>query len=464
MVRNVRLRPGMKTATTTLGLLALLGSLSLVPLGCASRLIESAGEGGAGDGGEGEGGDETETSGSGAGGPGDGLCGPLTDLPLDSLIPCCAEYGSAHCVDSVPADFQSLVAECPEGGYCVPDDFILKGAAVQPEKCASLGEADGRWVSGCIPQVAENAALLPTDEAHAGMFCVPCVNPLDGTDTGVCSLGTTCDGPIDGGGGSGGNPGTGATCDDPGPPIDPSLFAPCDNSCGGRCVDTFLLPNPNDPAIQKLGECAPGSGQVCVPEEFIASKGLGVPKTCDWYGLEGRCMSTCIPEIAEQAAQGFLIPADCEKNHLCTPCFDPITDEPTGACELTCDAGPDPAKPHDLPTCCGGMGTCVPNALAGDQAGDLGEDSCPDGSGLLCAPNDLMPGSSYVPSPCTPQFNFVEVEPGHDYGVCLPKCLPALDSFFLVDTGECGDNYACAPCWQPGFLGDEETDAPGCGY
>lgn len=452
----------MKTATT-LGLLALLGSLSLVPLGCASRLIETVGEGGSDGGPGGDGGDD-ETGKDPSGGPGEDLCGPLTDLPLDSLIPCCAEYGGAHCVDSVPADFKSLVAECPEGGYCVPDAFILQGGAVKPEVCTSIGNAEGRWMSGCIPQVAENAGLLPKDEAQPGMFCVPCTNPLDGTDTGACSIGTTCEGGS-GGGGEGGSPGAGGpTCDDPGPLIDPSLFAPCPNACGGRCVDTSLLPNPNDPALQKLGECAPGSGQLCVPDDFIATKGLGVPKTCSWYGMEGRCMSICIPEIYEQAEQGFLVQADCEEDHMCTPCVDPITDKSTGACDLTCDAGPDPAKPHDLPSCCGGIGTCVPSALAGDQAEDLDEDSCPEDAGLLCAPNDLMPGSSYVPSPCTPEFNFVSVEPKHAYGVCLPKCLPALDSFFLDDTGECGGNYACAPCWQPGFFGDKKTKAPGCTY
>ena len=451
----------MMTAPARLGLALLLGSLCLTPLGCATRTIESL-EGGSGPGSQGQGGDDGDTGNEGETGAGDDeICGPLTDQELDSLIPCCPEYGSAHCVEAVPADFQALVAPCPEGGYCVPDDFILKGGAVQPETCASVGGADGRWISGCVPQVAESAALLPKDDAHPGMFCVPCTNPIDGSDTGVCSVGTTCD--DDGGGGEGGNPTPGGgTCDDPGAPIDPTLFAPCPNSCGGRCVDSFLLPNPDDPTLQKLAECAPGTGQLCVPEELIATKGLGVPETCDWYGLEGRCMSECIPEIAEQAAQGFLVAGGCAPHHFCTPCSDPITDEPTGACDLQCDAGPDPAKPHDLPTCCGGLGTCVPGALAGDQAEDLGEDSCPEGSNLLCAPNDLMPGSTYVPAPCTPQFNFVSVEPGHDYGVCLPDCLPALDSFFLADTGECGDNYACAPCWQPGLFGDEESGAPGC--
>lgn len=444
----------MKTATKTLGFLAVLGSLSLLVPACANN-AETLGEGGSG----GSGGDSIDP-GTDPDPGGDDLCGPLTDKPLDSLVPCCSEYGGAHCVDSVPADFESLVAPCEGGGFCVPDDFIEEGGAVQPEKCTSLGDAEGRWISGCIPEVAKNSALLPEKEDEPGMFCVPCVNPLDQTETGVCEIGTTCG--QDPGGDPDPDPGGGATCDDPGAPIDPSIFAPCPNQCGGRCVDKALLPN--DPALAQLGECEPGSGQLCVPDELIASQGLGVPDTCDWYGLEGRCLSECIPQIAEQAQSGFLVQGSCPDLHYCTPCFDPITDEPTGACTFTCDAGPDPAKPHDLPTCCDGIGTCVPEALAGDQAESLGEDVCPEDSGLLCAPNDLMPGSGYVPKPCTPEFNFVDVDPDHKYGVCLPGCLPDLDSAFLDDTGECGDKYKCAPCWQPGLFGDKESDAPGCEY
>lgn len=450
----------MKTASRTVGLLAMLGALAV--LGCA-QAPNGLGTGGNGHG-VGGGNDGGGGSGEDGGGPGgEALCGPLTDQGLDSLTPCCAEYGGAHCLAEVPIEFQTLVAPCDGGGFCVPDDFILDGGAVEPESCLSLGDADGRWISGCLPEVAMNAGLLPTDEAHPGLFCVPCVNPIDQQSTGVCEIGTTCDGG-GGTGGTGGSPGGGATCDEPGAPIDPSLFAACPNACGGRCVDKQLLPNPDDPSIQQLAECAPGSGQLCVPEEMIASKGLGVPETCDWYGLEGRCMSECIPEIAEQAQSHFVVQGTCPEHHFCTPCSNPLTDEPTGACSLECDAGPDPAKAHDLPTCCDGIGTCVPGALAGDQADQLGEDTCGEDSGLICAPNDLMPGSNYVPADCEPDFNLVDVDPDHKYGVCLPGCLPALDSLLLSDSGACGDKYKCAPCWQPGIFSDKKSDAPGCVY
>lgn len=453
--------PGVK-----LGLFAILGTLSLsAVLGCATASWDGAGTGArSGGNGEGAGGEGAAGPGGDGAGASDALCGPLTDKLLAELTPCCAEYGGAHCIDSVPPEFQALVDVCPDGGYCVPDLFILDGGAVQPEKCLSIGDVDGRWISGCIPQVAANASLLPTDDAHPGEFCVPCVSPLDQTSTGVCEIGTTCGG--DPGGGPGGDPGGGgATCDDPGSPIDPSIFEPCPSACGGRCVDKALLPDPNDPSVANLGECAPGSGQLCVPDEILASKGLGVPDTCDWYGLEGRCMSECLPQIGEQISQGFVVKSTCPDHHFCAPCFDPTTDKPTGACTLTCDAGPDPAKAHDLPPCCDGIGTCVPKPLAGDQADKLGQDACADGSGLVCAPNDLMPGSGYVPSDCQPEFNFLDLaDPDHAYGKCLPGCLPGLDSFFLNDTGQCGDPYKCAPCWQPGFLSDTETNAPGCEY
>lgn len=439
-------------------------ALSLSALACANASWSGSGDGGAGGAGASVGEGAAGSSGAGATDGGDTLCGPLTDASIESLTPCCSEYGGAHCVDSVPVEFQALVATCPEGGFCVPDDFIQYGGAVQPEKCSSISDAEGRWISGCVPMVAENAGVLPTDAAHPGMFCVPCTNPLDQSDTGVCKIGTTCDDTGEGGsGGSGG--GTEATCDNPGDPIDPSILPTCPNACGGRCVPKQLLPDPNDPSIAMLGECAPGSGDLCVPEEIVVTKGLYVPDTCDWYGLEGRCMSLCIPSIAEKAQDGTLVQGSCAENHVCAPCFDPITDESTGACTLTCDAGPDPAKPHDLPACCDGMGTCVPKALAGAQADQLGQDACPDNSGMVCAPNDLMPGSGFVPQDCTPEFNFIELaDPGHAYGKCLPGCIPGLDSFFLNDTGECGDGYKCAPCWQPGFFSDDETGAPGCQY
>src|SRR5262249_25389819 len=161
-------------------------------------------------------------------------------------------------------------------------------------------DADGRWISGCIPQVDMNAALLPHDDAHPGEFCVPCVNPLDKTDTGVCKIGTTCGTGGQGGMGGMGGAAGGPTCGDPGTPIDPSIFEACPNMCGGRCVDKALLPNPNDPTVAQLAECVAGSGKLCVPDELIASQGLAVPDTCDWYGLEGRCMSECIPQIQDQ--------------------------------------------------------------------------------------------------------------------------------------------------------------------
>jgi len=454
----------MKTAATTLGLLAVLGTLSLATLGCAQPVSLGTGGNTQGQGGDGGGG----WAGDGGGGPGgEALCGPLTDQALDSLTPCCADHGGAHCIDEVPIEFQGLVAACDGGGFCVPDDFILNGAAAVLETCLSIGDADGRWVSGCLPEVGMNAGILPHDEAHPGLFCVPCINPIDQQPTGVCDIGTTCDGSGAGGaggGGQGGSPGGGATCDDPGAPLDPSIFAACPNACGGRCVPTQLLPDPNDPSIQKLAECAPGSGELCVPDAMIASQGLAVPDTCDWYGLEGRCMSECIPEIAQQAQDNFLVKSTCADHHFCAPCFDPTTDEPTGVCELQCDAGPDPAKPHDLPSCCDDIGTCVPAALAGAQADQLGPDTCAEDSGLICAPNDLMPGSNYVPADCEPELNFLDVDPDHKYGVCLPACLPALDSLFLGDNGECGEKYKCAPCWQPGLFADKKSDAPGCVY
>ena len=269
------------------------------------------------------------------------------------------------------------------------------------------------------------------------------------------------------GGDSNGDPGgpPKATCDDPGAPLDPSILPECPGACGGRCVPKALLPNPEDPAVANLGECEPGSGDLCVPDEFVATKGLYVPPSCDFYGLEGRCMSECVPQIAEQVSQGILSQGTCAEHHVCTPCFDPTTGKSTGACTMECDPGPDPSKDHEFPSCCGGIGTCVPKPLAGAQGDKLGQDACPAGGNLVCAPNELMPNSGYVGEDCTPEFNFLElVDPEHAYGKCLPDCIPSLDSIFLNDTGQCGPQHKCAPCWQPSVVFDQETNAPGCQY
>ncbi|MCA9625546.1 MAG: hypothetical protein KC731_41275, partial [Myxococcales bacterium] len=146
--------------------------------------------------------------------------------------------------------------------------------------------------------------------------------------------------PADNGGG-GASSGGGTKKDDckpPDKPIDPSSLLPCPSYLcqegGAHCVPVGLVP-PDQ--VDMLGWC--NKDQICVPDKLIASNATLIPKTCSAVmGLEGRCTSSCIPMVADSS--DLLDQDSCDVGELCVPCYDPITLEPTGACDLPCDTGP----------------------------------------------------------------------------------------------------------------------------
>jgi hypothetical protein len=377
-------------------------------------------------------------------GDGDGDVPICESYPLgeprdpETLPECCPDYGGAHCVPSedVPPVFADLVDTCESGGMCVPDPFIKKGGVHVPQDCTvELDGSTGVCLSACVPQVAEFVGILKQDVCPATEYCVPCVNPIDGTETGACALReNSCDADIGGGGGGESD----ATCPHEGPPIiDPASFPSCDQCGDAACVTKGLVPTEFH---ARLNECDAES--FCVPNELIETAGNFIPATCESVaGFEGRCLSECLPEVQQQA--DLLPQSSCSASQKCVPCFDPLTGMETGACGLSCDVGPDPAGPTSLPACCGGDGTCIPSELAGDDADSLGEDSCPEDSDLLCAPNEIIAGT-FVADSCTTGGLIGSGEPG----ACLPECLGAVDSI-LISQGSCDDGFKCAPCEGP---------------
>ena len=333
------------------------------------------------------------TTSGGTGLPQPDCTGPL-GAPRDpaTLPSCCTDsVGGAHCLpdDVIPSELRGFLAACPTGGSCVPDPFIETGGVYTPASCTSLEGAPGVCLSACIPQVADYIKLLPQDVCADDERCAPCTNPLDNTDTGACQILVLVRRRPErrpGGGGGGGGPGP-ATCPHHGPPvIDP------DHAAGVRA----RRPLPGRPLVppamaDQLAACH-GGGSKCVPDEFIAAGGNYIPPTCQSVaGAEGRCLSTALPQVAAQAQ--LLPQSTCAADHLCAPCYDPLTGDDTGACRLSCDPGP-AAGPSKLPTCCSGRGTCVPAAAAGDKVGQLGQDSCPDptdgGDAPVCAPDVFL--------------------------------------------------------------------------
>ena len=371
----------------------------------------------------------------------DGPLGPVRDP--DSLPACCTGFvGGAHCLPDgvVPAVLAGRFSACAGGGACVPDPFIATGGVYEPPACTSLQGAEGVCLSGCIPAVEEVWSLLPQDHCYDDENCVPCTNPLDGTDTGACLLRYTCEG---GFGGDDACPHVGADV------VDPSTLPAC--GAGAHCLSTVLVPAE---MRDRLAACpAPNTTSLCVPDDFIRAGGNFVPDTCRSVGdVEGRCLSRVLPEIDAQA--GLLRQGTCDVGELCAPCYNPLDQVDTGACRLSCDAPTE--DPMGLPACCDGRGTCVPASAAGDAADRLGPDTCDEAAGMVCAP-DVFLAPGFVPETCDSGLGWL----GQQFrdGRCLPDCLPGVDNF-LLSQRSCDDGMKCAPCKKPPFGGDSGACDP----
>jgi hypothetical protein len=230
----------------------------------------------------------------------------------------------------------------------------------------------------------------------------------------------------------------GPPCPDEGPPLDPTGYPQCPSYiCGGgaRCIPKGAV------GPDMAGFLEPCNDEfLCVPDLFIATKGNFLLESCiGIMGLEGRCISDCIPMVADQADR--LTQTTCSEGELCAPCFDPFSLEPTGACALTCDEGPVEPAPEPLPTCCPeNNGTCVSaDALPSEAISGLAQDSCPEAS-MKCVPNEML-DPDFSGTPCEPDKLLQHL--GIDEGVCLPECVDAVKT---IGRGSCPGGYKCAPC------------------
>lgn len=252
---------------------------------------------------------------------------------------------------------------------------------------------------------------------------------LPGTGGAIGTGGST--GP-DGGAGDGG-----VQCNPPATLVDTSMLPTCTGIAGctdGRCVPNGLVPAS---AQTLLAPC--DANNICAPDIFVQYANQYTPPTCKSVGgFEGRCLSTCIPQVA---AQVDLLPQDtCKATEKCAPCYDPRTGEDTHACSQGCDTGPK-NPPQTFAKCCDDQGSCVPKSIvpAADVA-QLGTDTC-TGTDILCAPNKLT-DVTYKPPKCVSLANLE--------GRCLPACLPAVDAQKdRLPKATCDTGELCAPCYDP---------------
>ncbi len=226
----------------------------------------------------------------------------------------CQGCGLGHCLgnDKIPADKLDMFAACDAYQRCVPDAFIAAAGNYVPPTCASIAGVEGRCLSTCLPDVAAKAGSLPQDVCAAEHLCVPCYDPIDGSDTGACRL----------------------SCD-PGPAGEPETLPAC---CGdiGSCVPAEIVPSDQLSSLP-TGACEGEPDSVCVPHAFLEEPMNLVP--CETvllgnlFGEEykpGVCLPDCLP-----AVDNVMLNQDgCPAHFKCAPCIMPPYGESTGACDL----------------------------------------------------------------------------------------------------------------------------------
>jgi hypothetical protein len=299
---------------------------------------------------------------------------------------------------------------------CVPSALAMDPTYKFTRCTQTLTGAEGRCLPSFLPDVSARASQLQQDGCAVGSLCTPCYEPFDGTDTGACSLG-------------GDKPTQAAT-----------LFADC---CGelGRCVPEPLVPIQSRSRVDGTG-CA--AANLCLPEALARDPKASFPAChVSSTGAEGRCLPACLPQIAARAAQ--LTQESCAPGSLCSPCFDPITGNPTDACTLGGDGGPKEGA-VTFGWCCDDgtykQGRCVPTSLVPEKArAQLAHDTCAQDQ--LCTPRPSLDDPHWVPPSCREPKSGAE-------GRCLLSCLPGVASQLnKLSVGSCPSNSRCAPCFDP---------------
>ncbi len=239
---------------------------------------------------------------------------PYTGPPVidPSTLAACGTVIGAHCLNAklVPASEAALLATCP-GGYCVPDTFIASGGNFLPPPCRAAGNIEGRCLHESLPDVARQASSLVQSTCTAQERCVPCFDPLTGKDTGACYLGC-----------------------DIGPHEPATLYASC---CAkpaspaplGTCIPSELVPTAQQSNLD-VDTCAAGKA-LCVPHEQLDHTVPGKCTATASIGKEyaGVCLSTCL-KFDFLSSLG-MAQGTCDNLHVCAPCTNPITNQPTGA-------------------------------------------------------------------------------------------------------------------------------------
>lgn len=240
------------------------------------------------------------------------------------------------------------------------------------------------------------------------------------------------------------------------PAVDPANLPTCSaDLCpergAGRCVPIALIPADS---VDLLASC--DADNKCVPDFAVETNGLFTPPSCaSVAGYEGRCLSTCVPAVAEQV--DMLPQSSCAVGERCAPCYDPFDGTDTGACSFSCDPGP-AGPPETFPLCCQdlGGGACVPVEIVGqDAASGLDANECNQlgAGGSVCVPDVItqahLAGMPFEADSCTTNV-LVQVGGGSAAGGCLPRCIPEVNGTAGLTQETCPAEFYCVPCTKNG--------------
>lgn len=366
---------------------------------------------------------------------------------LASFYPCCD--GSAHWLPKhlVPTEFHTMLESHPtDGRVCVPDVFATD-PNFTPQRCTSVFGFSGVCISQCIPQVRDADVPLPKADCPAGQLCSPCWDPRSFEDTGACRLGSLACVPMPP------NPGKDQVCRDFLPILDVSSFPTCCPQGKAHCAKPSLVAEGDR---GRLAKCADGVS-LCVPDDLLLRGGKYTPPVCRSVGnTEGRCLSVCLPEVASQL--NLLPVSSCKPEERCVPCFDPRTEQDTGACTVGhCDKGPTELPPSkggkckdydptmdmsQMPTCClQGKAHCAgPDLVSEKDRSRL--DKCSDGVSY-CVPDAILSRfGKYTPPTC----QSVAGAEGRCLSICLPEVAQQISQ---LPTATCQPDERCVPCYDP---------------
>lgn len=238
-------------------------------------------------------------------------------------------------------------------------------------------------------------------------------------------------------------------------PISSELAACTVANCEGAHCATNL---PSGAPASLFAQCADSSS--CVPDGFLATNYQFALKTCATFdGYEGRCLSTCMPEVSGELTY---LPQDaCDCTERCAPCYFPwpVTTgtADTGVCTFAPgDSAKTAAGSNAFEICGNQRGVCVPTAMVpASLNGSVPKDTCSKAD-HVCAPIEAVQDPTFVLPACKPSNVLFSGAPPNmegQYGVCVPSYLVADDlpaaKPFLKSDGCPNADDLCGPCNNP---------------